>query len=379
MFCCKLFLGIIFGSNKMIADRIKIIEFFVNPKSIIMKITNHGFRWIIIGIITLLSLNDCQGQPLKKFSFTQSKMGSPFTITFYAVDSTEAVIITHKAFALVDSLIMVFSDYEESSELNRLSASAGLGKWITASTALFDILQLSKEASLSSEGMFDITVGPVVKLWRAARKEKKLPDDSTLRQRLALVGHQYLLLDTALKKVKLLKPGMQLDLGGIAKGYIAQEVVDFLNAAGITHALADAGGDLAMSEPPPGKQGWTIGINAPESNHKLMGKMLSLKNRAVATSGDVYQFVLFNGKKYSHIINPHTGLGSTQQRNVTVIAPSGAQADWLASACSLLPIRKAMRLIKRQRGTALLIIEMKPGKIKTWQSRHFKKYLLTKK
>jgi thiamine biosynthesis lipoprotein len=334
---------------------------------------------MIIGIIGFLFFNDCQGQPLKKFSFTQSKMGSPFTITLYAVDSTEAVIITHRAFALVDSLNMVFSDYEENSELNRLSASAGLGKWIMVSPALFDILQLSKEASINSEGMFDITIGPVIKLWRAARKEKKLPDDSTLHQRLALVGYQYILLDTTLKKVKLLKPGMRLDLGGIAKGYIAQEVVDFLSTAGITHALADAGGDLAMSEAPPGKEGWTIAINVPETKNKMIGKMLSLKNLAIATSGDVYQFVLFKGKKYSHIIDPRTGLGSTQQRNVTVIATSGAQADWLASACSLLPIRKAMRLIRHRPGSALLIMELKRDKIKTWQSRDFKKYLLAKK
>jgi FAD:protein FMN transferase len=378
LFCCKLFLGIIFGLNKMIADLIKIIEFFVNPNSIIMKITNHVFRWMIMGI-GFLFFNNCQGQMLKKFSITQSKMGSPFTVTIYAIDSTEAVPVIQRAFSLVDSLNMVFSDYEESSELTHLSLSAGLGKWITVSPALFHILQLSKEASIKSEGMFDITIGPVVKLWRVARKGKKLPDDSTLRQSLALVGHQYILLDTALKKVKLLKPGMSLDLGGIAKGYIAQEVVDFLNAAGVTYALVDAGGDLAMSEPPPGKEGWIIAINAPESKNKMMGKMLSLKNQAVATSGDVYQFVLLQDKKYSHIINPHTGLGSTRQRNVTVIAPSGAQADWLASACSLLPIRKAMRLIKNQRGTALLIMEMKRGKIKTWQSRDFKKYLFAEK
>jgi thiamine biosynthesis lipoprotein len=362
----------------MIADRIKIIEFFVNPNSIIMNITNHGFRWMIIGIGFLFFYN-CQGQPLKKFSVTQSKMGSPFTITLYVVDSVEAATTIHKAFTLVDSLTIIFSDYEENSELNRLNASAGLGKWITVSPALLDILQLSKGAAISSKGIFDITIGPVVKLWRATRKEKKLPDDSTLHQSLALVGHQYMLLDTTLKKVKLLKTGMRLDLGGIAKGYIAQKVVDFLKVAGIIHALADAGGDLVMSEPPPRKEGWTIAINAPESKNKMIGNMLSLKNQAVATSGDVYQFVLFKGKKYSHIIDPRMGLGSTQQRNVTVIAPSGAQADWLASACSLLPIRKAMRLIRHQRGAALLIMEVKRGKIKTWQSRHFKKYLPAKK
>ena len=105
-----------------------------------------------------------------------------------------------------------------------------------------------------------------------------------------------------------------------------------------------------------------------------MPRFLSLQNQAVATSGDMYQFLEYKGKRYSHIVNPKTGLGVTKQRNITVISPDGAQADWLATACSVLRVRKALRLIKKYPDTALLILENKKGKIKTIQSPHFEKY-----
>ncbi|MEO5648364.1 MAG: FAD:protein FMN transferase, partial [Ginsengibacter sp.] len=136
------------------------------------------------------------------------------------------------------------------------------------------------------------------------------------------------------------------------------------------------GGDIVMSGSPPGRSGWIIGINVPESEKEISGTLLSIENRSVATSGDVYQFVSLKGKKYSHIIDPRKGLGDTKQRNVTVIASSGEQADWIATACSLLPLRKAKRLIKNHPGTAWLISEIKRGNIKSWKSKDFNNYIL---
>lgn len=335
-------------------------------------IFNKAMPWSILVILCFFNLHNCFCQSLQKFSFTQPKMGSPFTITLYATGSEQAIPAVRQAFLLVDSLNRIFSDYDDSSELNQLSATAGLNTWISVSPPLFHILQLSTKASIKSKGAFDITIGPVVKLWRTARKEKRLPSNSLLQQRLASVGYRYILLDTSLQKAKLLQSGMSLDLGGIAKGFIAQAVIDFLNSLGIINAMADAGGDIVMSSSPPGKSGWIIGFNAPESKNELENKMLSLKNQAVATSGDVYQFVQIDGKKYSHIIDPKTGLGSTRQRNVTVIAPTGELADWLATACSLLTIKEAMRLIQKYPGAALLIMENRKDGIKRWQSRGFK-------
>lgn len=351
--------------------------FFWGKERTMNRIFINGLSWaIIIGSLCFFKISDCFSQSLQRFSFTQPKMGSPFTITFYAPDNSRAVSVATQAFHLIDSLNNIFSDYEENSELNQLSATAGQDQWVSISPSLFHILQLSKNASIKSKGAFDITVGPVVKLWRMARKEKRLPPDSLLQQKLLLVGPQFILLDTALQKAKLLKPGMALDLGGIAKGFIAQSVIDLLSSLGIINAMADAGGDIVMSLPPPEKSGWIVGINAPESLTELKNKRLSLHSASVATSGDVYQFVEIGGKKYSHIVNPKTGLGITSQRNVTVIAPKGELADWLATACSLLHIKKAMRLVKKYPGAVLLIMEHRNGKIKMWQSRNFKNYLV---
>ena len=330
---------------------------------------------VAFAFIFCLVVADCFGQSLQKFTFTQSKMGSPFTITFYASENSTAIKAATKSFRLVDSLNNIFSDYEPGSELNRLSKTAGTNQWITVSPGLFKILQTSEAASINSNGAFDITIGPVVKLWRVARKEKQLPPDSLLKQAMSAVGFNYILLDADLQKVKLLKPGMSLDLGGIAKGFIAQSVIDLLRSMEINNAMADAGGDIVMSLPPPGKSGWTVGINAPEKISEWAGARLSLKNMAVATSGDVYQFLEMDGKKYSHIVNPKTGVGNTNQRNVTVIAKTGERADWLATACSLLSIKKAMHLVKKYPGSALLIMENRNDKIKTWQSKSFKKYV----
>jgi thiamine biosynthesis lipoprotein len=169
---------------------------------------------------------------------------------------------------------------------------------------------------------------------------------------------------------------MQLDFGGIAKGYIAQWVINYLKANGIQQALADAGGDIVMSGAPLNQKGWLIGVNLPETTDELLNKKLQLSNCSVATSGDVFQFIEYKGVKYSHIINPLTGYGVTNLRNVTIIAKAGATADWLATACSLLPIKEAKQLaISHQ--AALLITTLRNGKLVFEATPNFKNYWQT--
>jgi len=132
-----------------------------------------------------------------------------------------------------------------------------------------------------------------------------------------------------------------------------------------------------LSDSPPGNDGWKVGINLPEQENELWDKKLELKNCSVATSGDVYRNTIFNGKKYSHIIDPRTGYGVTSQRNVTVIAKDGTTADWLATACSILPIKKALRLAKKE-NAALLIATDKNEKIITYKTENFDSYFQKK-
>ncbi|MBP6022936.1 FAD:protein FMN transferase [Ferruginibacter sp.] len=311
---------------------------------------------------------------LKRFSFTESKMGAPFNIVLFCNDSIKASKVAKQSFNLVDSFVLIFSDYIDSSELVRLNNTAvANASPASVSPALLDILILSKKAFDKSHGTFDITMGPLTKLWRKMRREKIFPTDEVVQQKRKLTGFNKILIDTAGKKVTLTKPGMQLDLGGIAQGYIAQKVIDYLRSQNINHALVNVSGDIVMSDAPPGTKGWTVGINVPETTDELLPQNLLLHNMAVTTSGDAYQFMEHNGKRYSHIIDPRTGYGVISQRNVTVIANDGTTADWLATACSILSIKNAKKLAAKM-NAVVLITENKNDKIIFYNSKGFARY-----
>ncbi len=329
-------------------------------------------RILFATLFLCIAINGAAQQ--KRFSFTEPKMGSPFTIIFYSNDSMHATALAKRCFNLVDSFVFIFSDYMDSSELGQLSASAGANALpVRVSPALFDILLLSKTAFDKSDGAFDITIGPLVKLWRKARKTKQFPTNETVQSVRRLTGFNKMIIDTVNKNVTLSQPGMQLDLGGIAQGYIAQKIIDFLSSQQVNNALADASGDIVMSGAPPGSKGWTIGVNVPQSRDEVLTRYLLIQNKAVVTSGDAYQFMENGGKRYSHITNPQTGYGVTSQRNVTVIAGEGSTADWLATACSILPVKKAKRLAA-QMGAEVLIVELKKGRLIFNSTRGFNLY-----
>jgi len=309
---------------------------------------------------------------LQRFSFTTGKMGSPFTIIMYAADSGYASHTAAQCFVLVDSLVNILSDYIDSSELNRLCARAGKSSF-HCSPVLFYLLQQSKYAYENSLGSFDITLGPVTRLWRNARKENRFPAPEIVQEKLALTGFSKIKIDTSTHSVYLSQTGMQLDLGGIGQGYIAQRVIDYLQTLHIENALVDVSGDIVCTGKPPGKNGWTVAVNLPESEHELLPKHLLISNTAVTTSGDVYQFMEHEGKRYSHIVDPATGYGITSQRNVTVMAKEGTLADWLTKACSILPIAKAKKLVRRLHA-GLLIAEMKNGNLVFHMTKGFSKF-----
>lgn len=329
---------------------------------------------VLLPVPLLLVLFATTAGAQKKYVFEQPKMGSPFTISIYGTDSMAASLAAAAAFRRADTLNALFSDYIDSSELNRLSATSGQGRFVPVSLPLFTILQRAVEAARLSKGSYDITIGPVVKLWRQARKTKAFPHADTLKAALRKTGYRYIHLDTLHRSVCLEKPGMQLDLGGLGKGFVAQAALELLAAYGFPAAMVNAGGKIAIGQSPPGKQGWLIGINAPGEKDKLLPGLLSLQQVVIATSGDIYQYVELNGKRYSHIVNPKTGIGLTHSRNVTVIAADGTAADWLATACSILPLRKSLRLVRHLPGAALFVTESRNGKIFHKSSPGFRNY-----
>jgi thiamine biosynthesis lipoprotein len=299
-------------------------------------------------------------------------MGSPLNIIFYAQDSVIANKQAKACFRLVDSLNHIFSNYDSSSELTRINNNAGIAK-NTASPLMWELLMKSKEAYIESHGAYNIAMGPLTQLWRIARRSKKFPTQLQIKETLLLCDFNKIQLNDLEHSIYLSAKGMQLDFGGIGKGYIAQKVVDFLNTQGIPESLVDAGGDIVLGNAPWDKKGWTVGVNQPEKADDLLPEKLQLHNLSVATSGDVYQFIEHNGKKYSHIIDPATGYGVTLLRNVTVIANDGALADWLATACSILPINDAKKLALSLHAE-LLITESVNNHLKRNNTMGFDKY-----
>jgi thiamine biosynthesis lipoprotein len=308
----------------------------------------------------LLTIISTYAQP-RKFHFSQMKLGSAFNLILFTDDSIKAVGLANRSFALIDSFNHLYSDYDSTSELSKINANAGKGKQ-RVSPAMWDLILQSKLAYTRSNGAYDITVGSLSQLWRKLRKEKIFPAKKMVDEKRKTVGFNKILIDKNQLSITLPLTGMRLDLGGIAKGYIAQKVIDFLTQNGVVQALADAGGDMVMSHAPGNHSGWVIGVNIPETTDDLLPKKLSLQNIAVATSGDAFQYMEHNGLKYSHIIDPRTGYGIHSQRNVTVIAQNGADADWLATACSILPVNEAKKLAGSMHAELLITI-LDKGKI----------------
>lgn len=303
-------------------------------------------------------------------------MGSSFNIIFYHTDSAEAKSLAKECFLIVDSLNNIFSDYSSESEVGKLALQKNLTD-IKVSDELFAMIVRSKDAWGKSGKKFDITIGALTQLWRKAKKENRFPSEAEIRAARDLTGFKNLTINERSKTISFKKPGIRFDFGGIVPGYTAQKVIDFLKTKNISIALVDASGDIVMSDAPPGKDGWTIGVNLPESENDIWDKKLELKNFAVSTSGDVYRYTIHNGIKYSHIIDPGTGYGVTSQRNVTVITKYGADADWLATACSILSIKKAMTLAKKEHA-AILIATLSGEKIVTYKSKSLDMYFQNK-
>jgi len=307
-----------------------------------------------------------------KYHFSASKMGSPFNLVLWTNDSSSAQNHADACFQLIDSLNHIFSNYDSTSELSYINQQAGMQSTLV-SPLMWELLQLSKKAFYGSKGAFNIAMGPITSLWRNARHEKIFPTVASVKKQLKLCHFKDIQWDSIHHSIYLPFKGMQLDVGGIGKGYIAQKVVTFLQSRGVKCALADAGGDIVMSQVPPYQKGWKVGINIPEKSDDLLPQALIIHNKSVATSGDVYQFIEHKGVKYSHIIDPQTGYGVTSLRNVTVIANDGATADWLATACSILPLQEA-KLVASAQQAELLITFMKQGKLKRKSTKGFDAY-----
>lgn len=315
-----------------------------------------------------------EGPPLSRFEFTRPQMGLPFRIVLYAPDAAAANAAAEVAFARISQLNDCLSDYDADSELSRLSRTAGEDRPVPVSADLWTVLERSQALARRTDGAFDVTVGPVVSLWRKARREKRLPQADRLAEARAAVGWRKLELDPRARTATLLVPDMRLDLGAIAKGYAVDEALKVLRARGVKRALVAGGGDMAVGNAPPGKPDWRIEVAPLDVPDAPPARFVRLRNCALATSGDVFQHVEIEGVRYSHIVDPRTGMGLTDHSLVTVIAPDCTTADNLATAVSVLGPHKGLKLVEQFPRAAALVVRQPGTVIEVHESPNFVSY-----
>jgi FAD:protein FMN transferase len=311
---------------------------------------------------------------LSRFEFTRPQMGLPFRIVLYAADQPAAEAAAEAAFARISQLNDILSDYDTDSELSRLNQTAGSGRAVRVGEDLWRVLERSQQTARETDGAFDITCGPVVSLWRKARREKMLPDPKKLAEAQRAVGHEKLRLVATDRSAELLVPYMRLDLGAIAKSYAIDEAMKVLRTRGIQSALITGSGDMAMSDPPPGAAGWRIELAPLDATNAPATQFVLLHNMGFATSGDLFQHVEIDGVRYSHIVNPRTGMGLTDHSLIVVIAKDCTTANSISTSASVFGPEKGLKLAESKKACAR-IVRRPAERIEVHQSKCFEQFL----
>ena len=269
----------------------------------------------------------------EKFRFERQLMGTRFTIVCYAVDRAVAEKAAAAAFSRAGDVNQAASDYMPESELSQL-ASKPADTPIPLSPLAYVLLAHSRHLAEATGGAFDPTLGPLTKLWRETRDHGRLPAPEALRSARDTVGWRHFTLDPESRSITLHRKNMAFDLGGVAKGYAADLMLESLAAAGISRAMIAAGGDIRLGDPPPGRDGWRVALQT--FDPAKPDEALTLSNAAVSTSGDLHQSVEIDGVRYSHVLDPATGLGLTRRIAASVIADEAKLSDSLATAACVL-------------------------------------------
>ena len=283
-------------------------------------------------------------------------MGNQFEMTVVADDedwANERIDEAVEEIRRIEKLLTTFSDY---SQTNLINVNAGIAP-VKVDKEVFDLVHRSKKISELTQGAFDITYGSVDKrLWNFDTTMTSLPDVQTAKQMVRLINYKDVILDENQCTVFLKEKGMRIGFGGIGKGYAAEMARHLLQQHGVISGVVNAAGDLTTWGYQPNGKVWTIGIADPNSKHAAFSH-LNITNVSVATSGNYEKYVMINGKKYSHTINPKTGLPVTGIKSVTIICTNAEVADAMATPVTIMGIRTGLDMIDQMKDIACIIID----------------------
>jgi thiamine biosynthesis lipoprotein len=334
---------------------------------------------LVAGLLGCARSAPAMGARLVRVFDACTPMGTYMAVTVYAPDEPSGRQAIAAAFARVEEVEAATSHYRETSEISKLNRGAG-GPALPVGPHVWAVLRRSAEVSAETDGAFDVTVGPLVALWKKTWKKGKAPADADLAAARALVDFRSVALTQEGRRVQLPKPGMQFDLGAIAKGYAVDQAVAALRERGIQAALVDAGGDMYAMGAPPERKGWFIGIrdpSQPDEKDRILSRALCIRDQAVATSGDYEQFGVIEGRRYSHILDPRTGRPVLGVASVTVVAPDATSADAYATAMSVLGPEASVAFAEKRPGIEVMAICERGGQFVATRSKGFERLEVT--
>lgn len=293
---------------------------------------------------------------LKEFRQAQKLMGNAFEIT--VVDTKESVAKDHLAAAVaeIQRIEQLLTTFKEDSQTNLVNRSAGIAP-VKVDREIFDLIERCIRISRLTDGYFDISYGSIDKrFWNFDRSMTRLPEPSLVKEHLRLVNYNNILLNPVAGTVFLKLKGMRIGFGGIGKGYAAERAKALLKQRGVASGVVNASGDLCAWGLQANGQPWTIGIADPD-NARLPFSYLNITDMAVATSGNYEKYVEIGGRRYSHTINPKTGLPVSGIKSVTVICPNAEIADAMATPVGIMGIAPALDMVNQVNHLECIIID----------------------
>ncbi|MDY6826715.1 MAG: FAD:protein FMN transferase [Bacillota bacterium] len=280
--------------------------------------------------------------------YYRTTMDTSVELRFNAPPSSGPDLIAEKTFAEMENLEALLSRSISSSEVRAINRKAGEAP-VPVEFETYHLVSQALQYAASSGGAFDPTIGPLIDLWGFLGQEYRLPGDAEIEAVLPLVDHDIVEMNPDKKTVYLPREGMALDLGGIAKGYIIDGVVDFLVDLGVKSAFVNAGGDIKLLGPGPEDRPWRVGIRHPRKENRVIA-VLNLESGAIVTSGDYERTFTANGINYHHLLNPDTGYPARGLASVTVVAGTAIAADALSTALFVLGVEEGLKLIEKVPG-----------------------------